>query len=540
MGLFSWYPFIRRKGYTLAQLYQSVLTSITASGRRRLDVLGSCYKVIRNSYSNMPQGVAHRSLEKEVSLFRTVLNMTLYIDGDPAKEKAETAAERQKRREKALENTIDANSRDIIICDSGMLAYESIATLWRPVSNGMILVYSIPGLLLALGITALAVASRADYNKNIRTGHEFPFIKSIDSVDPRKVVYGYLANTRVISKNKDKKEFEVSIRVFIDKRQTKLDRVDSTLDAQILYEHLRLHFKNLYTRHNELKRVVVAAVTLTTTVAGSDYHLSEIRDVVKSKGDIDKLWLGKNVDDMKIVTLDRRQVCVVGGFAHMPKDLNEEGKGKEIAIGGLCVEGVVMSCQEATAELMTDPSPAPDLVSTPVHDPVTDPRGDSSKPPFYNLAVKQKAFYQPLFRHRRWLENEKAVIPEDEEESVADIESRLPPPKGQSASVINYLEELGLVETRLKNIYAGNDNRYKKHEWDLERAKHAEYQALAERLPNVVGGSLGRRIEDNKDKDSILSRVGLSQLSSNSKLSSLHSTFLSYFIGTVSLCHRRF
>ncbi|KAF9114388.1 hypothetical protein BGW39_003380, partial [Mortierella sp. 14UC] len=72
---------------------------------------------------------------------------------------------------------------------------------------------------------------------------------------PKEVVHGYLADTRVISKNKDKKEFEDSIRVFIDKRQTKLDKVDSTSDAQILYEQQRLHFKDLCNRHNELKRI---------------------------------------------------------------------------------------------------------------------------------------------------------------------------------------------------------------------------------------------------------------------------------------------
>ncbi|KAF9284831.1 hypothetical protein BGZ88_009765 [Linnemannia elongata] len=272
---------------------------------------------------------------------------------------------------------------------------------------------------------------------------------------------------------------------------------------------------------------------LTTTVAGSDGYLTEIRNVITSKDDIDKLWPGKNVDDMKIMTLDGGQACVVGGFAYLPKDLNDEGKGKDKATGGSCMEGIAMTCQETTAELMTDPSPAPDLVSTTVHDPVTDPRGDSSKPPFYNLAVKQKAVYQPVFRHRRWLENEKTVIPEGEEESVADIESRLPPLRGQSASIINYVEELEQVETRLKSFYAGDDNRFRKHSWDMERAKFAEYQALAERLLNVVGGSLGRRIEENEDKDPILIGVGLGQFSSNTKLSSLHSTFLSYFVKTV-------
>ncbi|KAI1279616.1 hypothetical protein EDD11_001543 [Mortierella claussenii] len=117
----------------------------------------------------------------------------------------------------------------------------------------MILVYSIPDLLLTLGIThaqltALAVVSRNDYNKNMRClgpATNFSIIKSIDNLDPKEVVHGYLADTRVISKNKDKKEFEDSIRVFVDKRQTKLDSVDSTSNAQILYEQLRLRFKNL-------------------------------------------------------------------------------------------------------------------------------------------------------------------------------------------------------------------------------------------------------------------------------------------------------
>ncbi|KAG0037527.1 hypothetical protein BGZ89_008226, partial [Linnemannia elongata] len=77
---------------------------------------------------------------------------------------------------------------------------------------------------------------------------------------------------------------------------------------------------------------------LTTTVAGSDYYLSEIRNVIQSKEDIAKLWPGKNVDDMKIVTLDGGQVCVVGGFAYLPKDLDDECKGKEKATGGLCME----------------------------------------------------------------------------------------------------------------------------------------------------------------------------------------------------------
>jgi hypothetical protein len=82
---------------------------------------------------------------------------------------------------------IDATPGDIIItCDSDMLAYESIYTLWQPVSNDM----TTPELLLALGITrtqftALAVVSRNDYNRNIRTlgpTSNFSIVRSINSL----------------------------------------------------------------------------------------------------------------------------------------------------------------------------------------------------------------------------------------------------------------------------------------------------------------------------------------------------------------------
>ena len=67
----------------------------------------------------------------------------------------------------------DAQPDDIIISkDSDMMAYQSVKTLWRPVSNNLILVYKLPDVLATLGITrtqltALAVVSRNDYHKNI-------------------------------------------------------------------------------------------------------------------------------------------------------------------------------------------------------------------------------------------------------------------------------------------------------------------------------------------------------------------------------------
>ncbi|KAI8606021.1 hypothetical protein EDD21DRAFT_79587 [Dissophora ornata] len=266
MGLNGWFPFIRRMGYNPVPLYQSVVANIATNRRRRLDVLGTCYCAIRNSYSNTPQDVAHRMLEQEVSRFGSSLDMTLYIDGYQAVEKSDTAAEREGLRKRALERTttalgtlesrldqdlrvrkrhfvdvrsglassfywsresrlefaqymqdagwtvkvadteadlaiaIDAEPNDITISgDSDMIAYASIRTLWRPVSGGCILVYTVQDLLRALDVTrsqltALAVVSRNDYNKNIRSlgpATNFSIIKSIKRADPKDIVLAY-------------------------------------------------------------------------------------------------------------------------------------------------------------------------------------------------------------------------------------------------------------------------------------------------------------------------------------------------------------
>ncbi|KAF9117299.1 hypothetical protein BGW39_002363, partial [Mortierella sp. 14UC] len=329
MGLKEWYPFIRRKGYNPVVLYQSVLASTSTNGRRRLDVLGTCYKVIRNAYSNHTQEEANLILEKEVGRFGSTSGMTLYIDGCQAAEKSDTAADRQRHREKAWERTvtcldtleyrienklrlrrrhfvdvrsglsssfywslesrknfaehmedkgwtlgdvkteadlaiaIDAQPGDTIIsADSDMLAYASIRTLWRPVSKGLILSYVVSDLLQVLGVsrsqlTALAVVSHNDYNRNIPSMGpvtNFSIIKSIDGEDPKMVVAGYLEDSRVVAKNKNSKEFDRSIRVFIDYQQTSLAKDDSRSAPQDMYEQLRERFQHLCTRYEESKR----------------------------------------------------------------------------------------------------------------------------------------------------------------------------------------------------------------------------------------------------------------------------------------------
>ena len=98
--------------------------------------------------------------------------------------------------------------------------------------------------------------------------------------------------------------------------------------------------------------------------------------------------------------------------------------------------------------------------------------------------------------------------------------------------MFSYVEELKKVEARLLDFYTGNNHLYERHKWDMERARHAEYQAIANRLLGIMGGSIGR-IKD--DSVPVLIAIGLGQFGSKGRLSSLHSTFLKFFIQTVSV-----
>ncbi|KAI7821226.1 hypothetical protein BC939DRAFT_456197, partial [Gamsiella multidivaricata] len=151
---------------------------------------------------------------------------------------------------------------------------------------------------------------------------------------------------------------------------------------------------------------------------------------------------------------------------------------------------------------------------------------------------------QPVFRYRRWLEKEKNSKEGNQPESISEMESRFPLLRGPGASITKYWEALELKKKgpedddeeeeskcpageRLLEFYAGSNNRFKKHGWDWDRAKQAEYQAIAASLLGIVGGSIGH---PRDPANPVLIGVGLGQFKSTGRISSLHSTFLDYFI----------
>ncbi|KAF8918499.1 hypothetical protein BGZ58_004848, partial [Dissophora ornata] len=271
---------------------------------------------------------------------------------------------------------------------------------------------------------------------------------------------------------------------------------------------------------------------LTSTVGGVDYFLQEIRNVITSKEDVERLWPGTRVEDIKTLTLDGGQVCVIGAFAHLPHELSKSRNDIEPVKSESAMEGIVAKNQEPALIAAQDPAftiTTQELALTATgQEPTTTPV-DSPRSVFFNLAVKSKAVYQPNFRFRRWLEGEKEAISDGEQKSIGDIETHLPPLKGQGASVINHVRELERDEKRLLEFYSGSDNQYNRHVWDMKRAMFNEFQLIADRLFNIVGGSIGLQRDPS---NSVLIAVGLGKFSTGSGLSSLHSHFLEYFVQT--------
>ncbi|KAF9343629.1 hypothetical protein BGX26_005436, partial [Mortierella sp. AD094] len=231
---------------------------------------------------------------------------------------------------------------------------------------------------------------------------------------------------------------------------------------------------------------------ITSTVGGIDYYLSEIRNIIKTKDDVARLWPGcDRPEDIQILGLDLGQTCVVGASALLP-DRNTKVP--------------AMTTPPSTVTLASAPAPAPTQVLSPVQviaqgsAPMTSvadaitmasttasasvsltaPESTQYSAPipatatstFHNLAVKQKAVYQSTLKLRHWTERQKRIVAPGTEESISDIECRLPPLRGEDKSIYSYVKDLERVQDRLETFYNGG---YKQHAWDAKKARDAEF-----------------------------------------------------------------
>jgi hypothetical protein len=224
---------------------------------------------------------------------------------------------------------------------------------------------------------------------------------------------------------------------------------------------------------------------ITSTLGGTDQYLKEIRNIVESKKDVSKIW-DCDPRKIKILGIDLGQACVVGASAILPDTDNS----------------------------LENPNSG----------------SQSQKMVYHNLSVKQKAVYQPIFKFRRWLENRRNTTHAGEETSIADDEGHLPPVRGVNSSIESYFEKFKEVGGKLSEFYS--DERYlvKRHLWDTKRARDLEFQRVADSLFKLVGGSLGQKRDDS---NKVVIGVGLGKFSSRIRLTSLHGSFMSYFIQKV-------
>lgn len=226
-----------------------------------------------------------------------------------------------------------------------------------------------------------------------------------------------------------------------------------------------------------------------SALGGTDHFLTEIRNVVKSKEDVTRLW-NCEPDQIKILGIDPGQAFVIGASALLPLPTNTE-----LAAG--------TRAERDKGRLQTK---------------------------FFNLSVKQKAVYQPTFKHRRWEEDRKQRVP-DGGKSIATVESELPPLHGPGSSIKAYVERMQGPDGKQLGEYYGNVA-LKKHLWNARKARQEEFRIIANRLLELVRGSLGaKRLDTNK----VVIGIGLGDFASKIRLSSLDETFLSHFVTRVRL-----
>ncbi|KAF9537113.1 hypothetical protein EC957_008805, partial [Mortierella hygrophila] len=244
---------------------------------------------------------------------------------------------------------------------------------------------------------------------------------------------------------------------------------------------------------------------LTTRVGGLDYYLTEMRNIVRTKEDVAQLWPNCAPDLIKILCLDLGQTCVVGAYASLPDSTcsNDTSKGKNHAAS----TAMDIPTTSTLAAVTTLTSPQPQV--------------------FYNLSVKQKAVSQPSFKFRRWTEEQKWIVPAGATESVEEIESNLPPLRGDDASIMDYVEEIQRAEDQLNESCNGNNMRYHHHNFDSSRAREEEFRTIANRLLSMIGGSVGAK---RNESNMAVIGIGLGQFASRSGLTSLHGTFFAFFV----------
>ncbi|KAI7816130.1 hypothetical protein BC939DRAFT_508611 [Gamsiella multidivaricata] len=450
----------------------------------RVDVLGSFYTIIRNAYSSQPIDIAHPIVEQEILKYGPSDKLVLYLDSPPSQENLFTQVRRDAARQKnltrasiqllQLENRVNSNLRVRKQHLLGVRKHLKSAFYWSLADRQAFAQYFQAK--KAKGL--VAEGSRTEVDPSL------PAIENF-SRPAGTIITKLLSNVGKSEPRKEPRSFKDST---------------SMMDLAAMREHIQSLWQANFDPRNYTERSYVHQGSIRT-----DGFRLQIRNVVKTQQDVIDLW-GCALDQIKILSIDLGQACVVGASLLLPED---HDPGSATTVTG-------EKCDDADMASPSEDASQPQVPAT-----------------FRNLAVKQKAVYQPTFKHRRWMEEQKNIVLGNGIESISNIETKLSPLRGQGISFTNHVVELEKVEERLQEFYNGN-NRFKKHKWDARRARDAEYRFITESLLKAVGGNIGRkRDETNKVNDRSRPR----QVLDKGQAFLIARVFQSYF-GQVTWIHR--
>ncbi|KAG0254879.1 hypothetical protein DFQ27_006581 [Actinomortierella ambigua] len=91
----------------------------------------------------------------------------------------------------------------------------------------------------------------------------------------------------------------------------------------------------------------------------------------------------------------------------------------------------------------------------------------------------------------------------------------MPPLKGPYSTVADYLEHWSKYNQQLDGFY-NKGFRFKKHIWDVSRAKQEEYNKIANALLKAAGGNIGTKRAENNP---VIIVAGLSKFQTKAGLS---------------------
>ncbi|KAG0098493.1 hypothetical protein BGZ93_011315 [Podila epicladia] len=280
---------------------------------------------------------------------------------------------------------------------------------------------------------------------------------------------------------------------------------------------------------------------LLTTTSGTGDFLTEVHNVFQTKEDVERLLgcTSDQADTISYLEIDLGQACVASAYAILPSYKEPRIGGhrrhrghKKRGSRGRKNRG--SRCGRVTKD--------------------TRARGKRH----INLAAKQKAVALPTLKHRAWMEVQKnAVLVEPtgqdgiqattqaqegvqqltnnteetpakaEPKSIIEIESALPPLRGNRASFTDHMKHRNANKDVLDMFYNDRKFKFKRHKWLARRAREEEYHRLADGLLRMVGGSIGTK---KKGEDKVIIGIGLGRFASTSRLSSLHGTFEAFFV----------